>query len=187
VFIDAGSAEGSGIRISPDEILTAQHVVANQTGVNVSVKGEGLVFARVVGYDTQRDVALLTFSNKGDSPVADLPKDSVVRNSGGFRALNGLGNKVMVIGYASSVSNTTPMATFGRIGVSWNVVPGDIRQGQIDAAVTNGMSGGGVFSTHGELLGMLLTRSPNFAGNVRYLQFEEINEVINDLRNGLQN
>ena len=55
--------------------------------------------------------------------------------------------------------------------------------GQVVAAATNGMSGGGVFNKYGEFLGMLITSS-NFDGNIRYVRFEEIREVLNELRSG---
>ena len=164
--------------------------MGTRTGVNASVKGEGLVFAEVTGYDTQRDVALLTFQSEGSSPkVAELLQDFIVETGTelGFRLVEKLGYEVTVIGYAPTISETTPIATFGRIGVIWNVVPGDIREGQIDAAATGGMSGGGVFNTYGELIGILLsTWSPGFEGNSRYLSYLEINEVIEDLRSGVK-
>jgi S1-C subfamily serine protease len=53
----------------------------------------------------------------------------------------------------------------------------------VDAAATNGMSGGEVFNKYGEFLGVLVTSSA-FDGNVRYVRFEEIKEVLEDLRAG---
>ena len=53
----------------------------------------------------------------------------------------------------------------------------------MDAAATNGMSGGGVFNKYGEFLGVVVTSS-TFDGNVRYVRFAEIKEVIDDLRAG---
>ena len=53
----------------------------------------------------------------------------------------------------------------------------------MDAAATNGMSGGGVFNKYGDFIGMLITSS-NFDGNIRYVRFEEIREVLKELRNG---
>lgn len=186
VFIDSDFGVGSGVRISVNEILTAEHVVSGEVAVEASVKGEGLVFATITGYDSSRDVALLTFSNTSDGPFVTLPEDFSVLEGSEFRIIEDLGHEVAVLAYVSDISRTTPMITFGRIGVIWNVVPGDIRQGQIDAAVTAGMSGGGVFNNHGELLGIMLSISTEFEGISRYLSFREINEVIEDLRNGMK-
>ena len=53
----------------------------------------------------------------------------------------------------------------------------------MDAAATNGMSGGGVFNKFGEYLGVLVSSS-SFDGNIRYVGFEEIKEVLDGLRAG---
>jgi S1-C subfamily serine protease len=53
----------------------------------------------------------------------------------------------------------------------------------VDAAATNGMSGGGVFNKFGEFLGTVVTAS-SFDGNIRYVRFEEIKEVLAALRAG---
>jgi len=183
VFIDAGSGKGSGVRISANEILTAQHVVGNSSGVNVSVKGEGLVFAVVTGYDTDRDIALLTFTNSDSEKFVELAPSSVSTSSG-FRLPGALGSEVALLGYVSSISETTPIATFGRIAVRWNVVPGEILTMQIDASATNGMSGGGVFNNFGELIGITITNSDLYDGNVRAVDHTEITEILADLRAG---
>ena len=39
------------------------------------------------------------------------------------------------------------------------MVPGNYAIGQVDAAATNGMSGGGVFNKYGEFLGVLIASS----------------------------
>lgn len=184
VFIDAGSSTGSGVLISGNEILTAEHVVSGKGGVNVSVRGVGLVFASVRGYDTDRDIALLTFTDGEADAVATLAEDAWTGSEWQYGAR--LGSEVAVIGYVSGISETTPIATFGRVGVRWSIVPGDISKLQIDAPVTGGMSGGGVFNRRGELVGILLSRSIDFAGNVRALDYTEIDEVLADLRSGVK-
>ena len=88
-----------------------------------------------------------------------------------------------MIGFVPDISITAPVVTFGRIGALWNIRPGNYAIGQVDAAATNGMSGGGVFNKFGEFLGIVVTSS-TFDGNIRYVRFEEINEVIGALRAG---
>ena len=90
---------------------------------------------------------------------------------------------VISLGFVPEISTTTPLVTFGRIGALWDILPGNYSLGQVDAAATNGMSGGGVFNKFGEFLGVLVTSSA-FDGNVRYVRFEEIKEVLEDLRAG---
>ena len=137
VFIETTLSQGSGVRISPTEIITAQHVVGSRSEATVSVKGEGLVIAEVVGYHSKRDIALLTFQNRSSGPVAPVPEDVFVQEESGPRIIENLGDDVAVIAYAPSISTTTPVSTFGSIGVIWNIVPGDFRQVQIDATVTS--------------------------------------------------
>ena len=175
VFIDLPFSQGSGVRISSNEILTAQHVVGTRCSINVSVKGEGLVFATVIGHDSWRDVALLTFDNSYSGPVTEIPESFLVLEDSGWRLVEGLGHQVVVVAYTPTISKTTPIATFGRIGVIWSIVPGKISKGQIDAAVTSGMSGGGGLNKYGELIGILLSTTPTFDWSVGYLSYSEIN------------
>ncbi|GIT59566.1 MAG: hypothetical protein Ct9H300mP19_15140 [Dehalococcoidia bacterium] len=61
VFINAGSSTGSGVLISSDEILTAEHVIRGQSQVLVTIPGRGLVNATVIGWDVSRDLLCLIF------------------------------------------------------------------------------------------------------------------------------
>ena len=185
VFIRTSTGFGSGVRISANEILTAQHVIGTQTGVNISVKGEGLVFATVKGYDTDRDIALLTFQNSAIGTIAEIPATDISLTPMPRNIIE-LGSDVTVVAYVSDISETTPLATFGRVGVIWSIVPGEFTVIQIDAAATNGMSGGGVFNSYGELVGILLSGSTTFDGNVRALAISEVREVIGELRSGIK-
>ncbi len=90
-----------------------------------------------------------------------------------------------MIGFVPEISTNTPVVTFGRIGAMWSIRPGDYAVGQVDAAATNGMSGGGVFNKFGEYLGVLITSS-SFDGNIRYVRFEEVKEILDDLRAGVR-
>ena len=186
VFVQTLLGNGSGVRISQNEILTAQHVVGTATGVTVSIRGEGLLFATVTGYDQQRDVALLTIDTSSEGISIPLTTEPSIQTGSELRLTQPLGGEVSVVGYVSRISETTPVATFGRIGVLWRIVPGDITMGQIDAAATGGMSGGGVFNNFGELIGILIGGDPLFDGNNRYLSSTEIAEVLDDLRAGLK-
>ena len=141
-------------------------------------------FGVVRGCDADRDIALVTISGGGGVTVPLSPTYRGVSENGDTYGKWAIGNEVVLVGYAATISDTTPMATFGRIGVIWSIVPGDYTTGQADAAVTEGMSGGAVFNRWGDLIGIILTRDPSFAGNVRFLMVGEVDEVIGDLRSG---
>ena len=172
------------MRISDDEVLTAGHIVSGKDSVDLAVKGVGLEFGVVRGCDADRDIALVTISGDGGVTVPLSPTYRGVSENGDAYGKWAVGNEVALVGYVPTISDTTPMATFGRIGVIWNVVPGDYNTGQTDAAVTGGMSGGAVFNRWGDLIGIILSRDPSFAGNVRFRMVAEVDEVIGDLRSG---
>ncbi len=183
-IIERGEVIGSGVRISDDEVLTAAHIVMGEDSVDLAVKGVGLEFGVVRGCDANRDIALVTINGDGGVTVPLSPTYWGGSQNGDTYGKWAIGNEVALVGYAPTISDTTPMATFGRIGVIWNVVPGDRNTGQTDAAVTEGMSGGAVFNRWGDLIGIILSRDPSFAGNVRFLTVAEVDEVIGDLRSG---
>jgi S1-C subfamily serine protease len=164
-------------------------VIRGHDSATLSVPGVGLGFATLVGWDRTRDVALLRFSSGGFTPrIARLPAGEVL--SGGVTIYRdetpGLFDPVMALGFVPTISKTTPIATFGGIGVAWNIVPGDVGQYQFDAAITNGMSGGALFDANGTLAGMILSAG-SFEGNNRALSWREILEALPELRAGVEN
>lgn len=182
-FIDIVFSQGSGVRISPTEVITAEHVIAGASRADVSVNGQAYQRATVTGYDTDRDLALLTLDDPVSGLTVELPFSNQVFADLSQRSVADIGYEVALIGFVPEISTTTPLVTFGRIGALWDIRPGDYSLGQVDAAATNGMSGGAVFNKFGEFLGVLVTSS-SFDGNVRYVRFEEIKEVIEELRAG---
>ena len=182
-FIDVVFSQGSGMRISPTEVITAEHMIAGAGRADVSVNGGVFQRATVTGYDTDRDLALLTLDEPAAGLTVELPFSNQVFADLSQRSVAGIGYEVALIGFVPEISTNTPLVTFGRIGALWDIRPGDYSLGQVDAAATNGMSGGAVFNKFGEFLGVLVTSSI-FDGNVRYARFEEIKEVIEELRAG---
>ena len=182
-FINNVYSQGSGVRITAAEIITAEHVISGSDRVNVSIEGGSYHPATVTGFDRTRDLALLTLDEPAPGTHVELPVSNTVFENLSQRSVEDIGYEVAVIGFVPDISNVTPLVTFGRIGGLWNLVPGNYAIGQVDAAATNGMSGGGVFNKYGEFLGVLIASS-NFGGNIRYVRFEEIREVLNELRSG---
>ncbi|MSQ12559.1 MAG: serine protease [Dehalococcoidia bacterium] len=146
----AGTSQGSGVVLGPQEILTAYHVVRGLQGVNASVKGVGLVFATIQGYDQPRDVALLRVS--GQIPTNSVANFPLVNIGEGIGVS---GTQVIAVAYLPSNSKTTPVVTFGTVQIVWNIVPGDYSTLQVQLPAAPGMSGGGIFNANGELIGIL--------------------------------
>ncbi|MCS5655437.1 MAG: trypsin-like peptidase domain-containing protein, partial [Dehalococcoidia bacterium] len=156
-FIDIVFSKGSGVRISPTEVITAGHVIAGAGRADVSVNGQAYQQATVTGYDTDRDLALLTLDDPVSGLTVELPFSNQVFADLSQRSVADIGYEVALIGFVPEISTTTPLVTFGRIGALWDIRPGDYSLGQVDAAATNGMSGGAVFNKFGEFLGVLVT------------------------------
>ena len=67
-----------------------------------------------------------------------------------------MGNVGSLVGYIPALSETSPVATFGRISIVGNVVPGDYLTGHTYAPVGEMMRGGAVFNRWGDLVGIIL-------------------------------
>ena len=186
VYIDAGGATGSAVVISPGELLTAEHVITGVGLVQAAIPGVGSVNAVVKGWDRTRDLALLTYSSSGGESVVPISEGSTW--TGSEWTSNGLiGSPVTAIGYVSQISESVPMTSFGHISTWWNIVPGDVSTYGFDADVTNGMSGGGLFDMDGELIGIIIQKSTVIGSDNRAVRFDEIDEVLGDLRSGAKN
>ncbi len=186
VWIDAGNATGSAVVIGAGELLTAEHLITGKSIVQASIPGVGLVNAVVKGWDKTRDLALLTFSSTGEESITVISEGSTW--TGSEWTSNGLiGSPVIAIGYVTPVSNSVPMTSFGHIATWWNVVPGEVSTYGFNADVTNGMSGGGLFDMDGELIGTIIEKSTVIGSDNRAVRYDEIKEVLADLRAGANN
>ena len=186
VFIDAGGSTGSGVLIGSGEILTAEHVVRGQTQVLLTIPGRGLVNGTVIGWDATRDLALLNFSADGSEYVANMSTGPEWTGEK-WTTSGEIGSPVVAIGYVKKVSSTVPMTSFGHISTWWNVMPGEISTLGFDSAVTFGMSGGGLFDIDGKLVGIVIQKSTLIQSDNRAVRYNEIEEVLPELRVGAQN
>lgn len=142
-------AAGSGFVISPDGyILTNAHVVENTEAVSVRLTDKREFAAKVVGLDTVTDVALLKVDASG-LPIVTL----------GDPARLEPGEWVAAIGSPFGFTNSVTVGVVSakdRLLPDGNYVPFI----QTDVAVNPGNSGGPLFSTRGEVIGM---NSGNFS------------------------
>jgi len=175
--------------ISSTEILTAEHVIRGVSTVTTSVPGVGSVLATVRGWDKARDLALLTFTSGSFTPTeAFLPTEGMLIE-GAWDFHGSTWDRIVAVGYVPSISETTPMSTFGSVGTAWAVYSTvdlanpDISKIGFDAAVAPGMSGGGVFDVHGHLAGIIQVKGQLGFDN-RALRWTEIDEVLSELRAG---
>lgn len=123
-FLNLRFSQGSGVRISDREIITAEHVITGNTRIDISIDGGVYQRATVTGYDTARDLALLTLDNPSEGLTVQLPVSNQVFADLSQRPVEEIGYEVALIGFVPEISTTTPVVTFGRIGALWNITPG---------------------------------------------------------------
>jgi serine protease Do len=135
--------QGSGFIVSPDGIiLTNAHVVRDADQVTVKLTDRREFSAKVLGSDPKTDVAVLKIDAR------DLP----TVNTGRIQDLQ-VGEWVLAIGSPFGFENTV---TAGVVSAKGRSLPDDsaVPFIQTDVAVNPGNSGGPLFNTRGEVVGI---------------------------------
>ena len=146
------SGFGSGFVYSADGLIaTNNHVIEGASKIYVTLSGsEKRYEATVVGADSYSDLAILKIEKTGLTPVT-------FGSSGNLR----LGDSVFVIGspYDSLFANSVSSGIVS--GLNRQMVLNSATQTfiQTDAAVNPGNSGGPMFNTNGELVGIITRKS----------------------------
>lgn len=137
VMIVTDTAQGSGVVIGKDEILTNYHVIADATkGSALLLNGTELEIQGVVGYNENYDLAIV----KTKTALKVDPVDIGVGAS--------KGDHVVAIGSPLGLQNTISD------GVISNITFDGAQYYQISVPIDHGSSGGGLFNDYGELIGI---------------------------------
>jgi serine protease Do len=147
---------GSGFIISANgEILTNAHVVAGADEILVKLADNSEKVAKLIGLDKASDVALLKIDAEG-LPVVQVGDSSQLE----------VGDWVLAIGSPFGLEHTATQGIVSALGRSLpdgNYVPFI----QTDVAVNPGNSGGPLFNTRGEVVGInsqIYSRSGGYMG-----------------------
>lgn len=136
-------SSGSGVVISAQgHVVTNYHVIENAREVQIIHNGK-LIDAEVIGYDELTDLAVLQ-AVEGDLPAVTMADAESVR----------AGDWAIVIGnpLGQQFANTV---TVGVVSAVERELEGSIvKMIQTDAAINSGNSGGGMFNTRGQLIGI---------------------------------
>jgi len=135
--------QGSGFIVGADgTILTNAHVVRDAKEVTVKLTDRREYVAKVLGSDPKTDIAVLKIDAK-NLPVVTLGKVSDLR----------VGEWVLAIGSPFGFENTV---TAGVVSAKGRSLPDDSSVSfiQTDVAVNPGNSGGPLFNTRGEVVGI---------------------------------
>jgi S1-C subfamily serine protease len=146
-------AAGTGMVLtSSGEVLTNNHVIRGATTINVVMPGTGRRYrAEVVGYDVTDDVAILQLAGAANLKTVSLGSANDVQ----------AGDKVLALGNAGGTGRFTPAA--GSVtGVGRSITVADDQGGsehlrgmiETNAAVRPGDSGGPLFNSSGQVIGM---------------------------------
>jgi len=163
---------GSGFIISSDGyILTNYHVIEiahrNNLPINVVLNDGTSYEAEVVGYEISNDVAVIKIDETGLSP-------SLIGNSDNIR----VGQTVYAVG--NPFGDLVYTMTDGIVSALDRVVSVEgksIRTFQFSAAVNRGNSGGPIYNTNGEVIGIVTAKFVR--GNVEGIGFAiPINDAI---------
>ena len=147
---------GSGVVIAKEYVLTNYHVVENAHSLKISIGDdeENLYDATVVASDQDKDVAVLNVPGLPLEPVEIGNSDELVVGDwvvciGNPIGFTGTATAGIVSGLNREIANEN--TTVDKYGRASQVVNSMI---QTDAAINSGNSGGGMFNTAGQLIGI---------------------------------
>ena len=147
---------GSGVVIAKDYVLTNYHVVDSAHSLKISIGADekNLYDATVAAYDADKDVAVLHVPGLPLEPVELGDSDELeigdwVVNIGNPIGFTGTATAGIVSGLNREIPGDG--STVDKYGRATKVVNKMI---QTDAAINSGNSGGGMFNTEGQLVGI---------------------------------
>ena len=135
---------GSGVILTPDgTILTNNHVVEGATDIKVSLSDKREFQAKVIGTDSQTDIAVLKIdaTNLPTVPLGDSNQLQV-------------GDLIFAIGDPFGVGETATMGIVSATGRGGFGIEHYENFIQTDAAINPGNSGGAMIDIHGNLVGI---------------------------------
>jgi S1-C subfamily serine protease len=144
-----GEAAGTGIILTADgEIVTNAHVIEGATTIKVTLAGEVQAReAKLVGSDTDADIAVLQLSGVSGLTPADLGDSSTLQVGDDVVAIgNALalrGSPTVTKGIVSALDRTLDTGTVTMTGLL-----------QTDASISSGNSGGPLVNALGKVIGI---------------------------------
>ncbi len=178
---DGGSREfrtqglGSGVIVRRDGtmyyVLTNDHVIGNADQITITLDSGDEYPADVVGEDTRKDLALVSFESRQEIPVAVLGDSDQLR----------VGDWVLAIGSPYGFQSTVTagiVSALGRRGGPAGNISDFI---QTDAAINRGNSGGALVNLDGEVVGINTWITSQTGGSVGLGFSIPINNVVRSI------
>jgi putative serine protease PepD len=161
-YVEPQEGSGSGSILDQDgNILTNHHVIEGAQRVAVSLGGEKVYSAKVIGSDPDTDLAVIRLVEKPREPLTVVPlgdSDKLV-----------VGQKVLAIGNPFGLDRTLTTGVISGLQRPIRARNGRPIEGaiQTDASINPGNSGGPLLDSHGRMIGInsqILSPSGGSAG-----------------------
>lgn len=172
-------SSGTGFAISSDGmIVTNFHVIEGAT--NIKVRGINGQFdnaynARVINYDKNNDLAIIAISDANFKSLGKIPYT--------LKSNANVGENIFVLGYPLRATMGDEIKLTTGVISSKTGFQGDITSYQISAPVQPGNSGGPLFDSHGNIIGIINAKHTG-AENVTYsVKANYLNNLIEMLEN----
>ncbi len=167
----AGSVIGSGFYIAENRIVTNYHVIKGATSIQIQrLSGETYSADSILGYSEELDIAVLGVSVKGKPLPVNTHNVTV-------------GETVYTIGSSQGLTGTFTNGIVSNASRSFD----NVDYIQINAAITNGNSGGPLVNEYGEVIGIntmqyIDGQNLNFAINIKQLDKVSLDQPVTALQ-----
>ena len=139
------SNTGSGVIINPDGyIVTNLHVVEDAETIKITLSDQTEYFAELIGSDRLTDMAVLKIDTETPLPYAEFGNSENAR----------VGDWIIAIGDPFGLAQSVSLGIVSAKGRNLIQNSPNVPLLQIDAAVNKGNSGGPLFNTEGQVIGI---------------------------------
>jgi Do/DeqQ family serine protease len=142
------SGLGSGVIVRKDGkiyyVLTNNHVAGSATEISIKLNDNRVMNGTLVGADSRRDIALVSFESDDNLPVAVLGDSDTVK----------VGDICFAMGTPLGFNSSVTQGIISALGRSGTGVDNISDFFQTDAAINQGNSGGPLVNIYGEVVGI---------------------------------
>lgn len=167
---------GSGVIIDGDRgfVLTNTHVIAESGTIHVILKDDRQFEAKIVGADSDSDLAVLQITSQEPLPAIDMGlSDDLL-----------IGETVIAIGNPFGFSNTVTTGVISALNRTVETDDVTYRDFiQTDASINPGNSGGPLLNINGDLIGICTAVYTNAQGIGFAIPINKARRIVNDLIN----
>ena len=165
---------GSGVIVREDGyIVTNYHVIQSANKVQVTLHNGETYPATIIGGDSDNDIAIIKI-NANDLKVAEIGDSSKVK----------VGDTAVAIGNPlGQLGGTATTGIISALDRTLTIEGRTMTLMQTDAAINGGNSGGGLFNSKGELIGIVDAKSSGVGieGLAFAIPINSVSQIINDI------